>query len=327
MRRTLIGLLFVLHGLAHAGAGMWAADRGPAAIVTPLWAAAMLGFVAAGFGLLGMPGLHRRWEALSVTAVAASLVLLLFFGHLAFAVGLLLDAAVLVVGLQWGEACDCAMAARPAHPLRLRAWTALGWAFLAYAGAVVALRPWYLTWGTTPDERMMALPGDGLVPEAHYRMDHAITIHASADAVWPWLAQMGQDRGGFYSYDELERLVGADIHNANELVPAWQQRDTGDLVRAVPADWMGGRFGRDIGWRVAHLDPGRAIVLQNWGAFVVRPIDARTSRLQIRLRGDGTPTVRGALLGPLGLLVFEPAHFIMERGMMRGIKERAERIA
>ena len=83
MRRTLIGLLFVLHGLAHAGAGMWAADRGPAAIVTPLWAAAMLGFVAAGFGLLGMPGLHRRWEALSVTAVAASLVLLLFFGHLA----------------------------------------------------------------------------------------------------------------------------------------------------------------------------------------------------------------------------------------------------
>ena len=70
--------------------------------------------------------------------------------------------------------------------------------------------------------------------------------------------------------------------------------------------------------------PGRAIVLERWGAFVLEPVDANTTKLHIRLRGEGTPTVASSLLAPVGLLVFEPAHFIMERGMMLGIKRRAE---
>ena len=324
MRRALVGTLFILHGLAHAGAGMWAADRGPVWVVTPLWGVAMVGFVAAGFGLLGVPLLRRRWEQIAAAAAVSSVMLLGLFGSLALMLGLAIDVAVLVAGLRWGEVVCERGTRRPHRRLLARLGYATAAGFLVYLTALVALRPWHMQWGTTAEERMMALPGDGLVPDAHYRMDHAITIHAPAAEVWMWLVQIGQDRGGFYSYERLERMAGARVHNADRIVPAWQQRATGDLVRAVPPDWMGGRFGREIGWRVAELEPGRALVLENWGAFVVRPLDARSARLHIRLRGAGAPTVAGAALAPFGLLLFEPAHFIMERGMMLGIKRRAE---
>ena len=71
--------------------------------------------------------------------------------------------------------------------------------------------------------------------------------------------------------------------------------------------------------------PGRAIVLEGWGAFVLVPTDQRTTRLLIRLRGPGTPSLQSVALSPLGVLGFEPAHFIMERRMLLGIKDRAER--
>jgi hypothetical protein len=327
MRRALVGTLFVLHGLAHAGAGMWAADRAPVWVITPLWGVAMVGFVAAGFGLLGVPLLRRRWEQIAAIAAVSSVMLLGLFGTLQLMLGLAIDVAVLVAGLRWGEVVTLGGVQRPHRRVLARLGYAAAGTFILYLTTVVALRPWHMRWGTTADERMMALPGDNLVPDAHYRMDHAVTIHAPAAEVWMWLVQIGQDRGGFYSYDKLERMVGARVHNTDRIVPEWQQRAQGDLVRAVPPDWMGGRFGREIGWRVAEIEPGRALVLENWGAFVVRPIDERTSRLHIRLRGEGTPTLAGAALAPLGLLGFEPAHFIMERGMLLGIKERAEAVA
>ena len=170
----------------------------------------------------------------------------------------------------------------------------------------------------------MSLPGDELVPEAHYRMDHAVVVHAPADSVWPWVVQIGQDRGGFYSYDGLERLIGDDVRNADRIHPEWQERRVGDLVRATQRGYLGGRLGSDLGWRVAQLEPGRALVLENWGAFVVIPVDEHTSRLHVRLRGPGTPSLLGVVLGPANLLVFEPAHFIMERRMLLGIRDRAE---
>jgi hypothetical protein len=229
---------------------------------------------------------------------------------------------VLVIAVRWGEH----ETAGPRHGSRaLRAaGHAAGIAFLAYASAAVLLRPWHTRWGATDAERAMRLLGDELVPEAHYRMDHAITIQAPADSVWPWLVQIGQDRAGFYSYDALERAIGDDIHNADRIHPEWQTIGLGDLVRAAQPDYLGGRLGPDVGWRVVALDPGRGFVLENWGAFVVRPVDERTSRLHVRMRGEGRPTVLGTLLGPFNLLVFEPAHFIMERGMLLGIRARAE---
>ena len=212
----------------------------------------------------------------------------------------------------------------PARSHRHRIASALGTAMIVYTAIVISARPWYMHWGTSRDERDIPLPGDSLVAVANYRSDHAITIRAPADSVWPWLAQLGQDHGGFYSYDRLERLFGDDVHNADRIHPEWQTVQPGDLVRAVQPDYLGGRLGSDVGWLVAEVVPGRALVLQGWGAFVVRPIDSATTRLHIRIRGDGEPRFLSAAVGPLGLLVFEPAHFIMERKMLLGIRARAE---
>lgn len=132
-----------------------------------------------------------------------------------------------------------------------------------------------------------------------------------------------KDRAGFYSYDWLERLFGDDVRNADRIHPEWQTLREGDLVRAAQPGYFGGLFGRDIGWRVARLEPGCVLVLDGWGAFILQPIDGGT-RFTVRTPGAGEPNV---LLAPLGLLLFEPAHFIMERRMLLGVKERAERAA
>jgi hypothetical protein len=195
---------------------------------------------------------------------------------------------------------------------------------MTYSGALIVLRPWYSSWGTTRSERQMVMIGDPPLGESHYRIDHAITINAPVDSVWAWLVQIGQDRAGFYSYDWLERAFGADIRNASFIMPAWQDRRVGDTVRAVQPTYLGGVLGSDLGWKITQIEPGRAMVLENWGAFVVEPIDSSRTRLHIRTRGAGTPTVKGIALSPISLLTLEPAHFIMERGMLLGIKKRAE---
>jgi hypothetical protein len=76
---------------------------------------------------------------------------------------------------------------------------------------------------------------------------------------------------------------------------------------------------------VTQVVPGRALVLEGWGSFVLQPVDDSTTRILARTRGSGTPSFLGVTLSPLNLLVFEPAHFIMETGMLKGIKARAER--
>ena len=328
--RFVIGFLLVLQGLAHAAAGTWAASEASAWFVTPAWAAAMLGFMAGGFGAWGAAPFARRWRPLVIVGAVGSLLLLMFgtVGVPLFALGLAVDVALVVTALEWSTDDDARAARAPRAPhIRARVGAALAMLCVAYVGAVLVARPWHVRWGTTAAERMMPLPGDDLVPEARYRMDHAITIAAPADRVWPWVAQVGQDRAGFYSYDRLERLIGDDIRNADRIHPEWQQRAVGELVRAAQPDYLGGRLGRDLGWRVLRFDPPRALVLEDWGAFVVRPQPDGTTRLHIRLRGEGRPSVAGVVFGPLNLLVFEPAHFIMERGMLRGIAARAERSA
>jgi hypothetical protein len=324
MKRSLIGLLLIVHGLAHAGAGVWAAGVGPLWIVTPLWGIAMLGYMGAGFGVLRVRGLATWWREVLAAATAASYLLIVLFAPSALYGGIAIGAVLFVAAIRYGGTDPVATSAPP--PLRAGVVRALALVWLAYATAVVAFRPMYLHWGTTPVERAMSLPGDQRVLNPTYRVDHAITIRAPANAVWPWLAQLGQDRGGFYSYAWLERMVGDHITNADRIHPEWQRRAVGDLVRATQPDYLGGRLG-DLGWRVAELDSGRAIVLENWGAFVVHPVDGRTTRLIVRTRGAGTPSLRATVLGPLSVFVMEPAHFIMQRGMLRGIRDRAERVA
>ena len=103
MRRTLIGWLFILHGLAHSALGFWAASLGPAWVVTPLWWIAQVGFVAAGAGLIGVDGLRRVWAPLVFVAGLSSIGLFNLYGHLALSIGLVLDVFLIAVGLQWGE--------------------------------------------------------------------------------------------------------------------------------------------------------------------------------------------------------------------------------
>ena len=194
----------------------------------------------------------------------------------------------------------------------------------AYAGAALFARPWMDGWGSVPEERALHLPGDDLVPDAE-QQTHAITIDAPPDAVWPWLVQMGQGRAGFYSHDRLERLFGAAITNADEIHPEWEQLGVGDLVRTyrpVP------RF-EPLGWLVAVVDPPRTLVVHeperrgvinsSW-AFVLERDGAGTrllSRWRFRRRGLAHSTFKR--------LVFDPAHFVMETGVLHGLKARAER--
>jgi len=331
MRRGLLATLLLLHGLSHANVGVWAFANGPDWFITALWGAAMLGYFAAGFGLLGVRFLRIRWKQSLTIATLASIALLVMFGHGIALLGIYIDLIILVLVLEIDQRIvdrELVMAATSAskgfrHPWSRRLANGMSVFALVYGAAVVAFRPVYVRWGTTPAERSRALPGDEREPNPGYRVDHGITIHAPASAVWPWLAQLGQGRGGFYSYDWLERAVGDDIHNADRIHPEWQTRNEGDLVRAVQPDYLGGRFGKDVGWRVVKLQPERVISLGGWGSFILQPAGGRT-RLIVRTRGAGKPNVP---LAPIGLLVFEPAHFIMERAMLLGIKERVERQA
>jgi hypothetical protein len=192
-----------------------------------------------------------------------------------------------------------------AHLLRLL--VALGAAFPWVH--LVLVRPWMARWGATDAERRTPLPGDELIPEPAYQLTRAVTVRAPAAAVWPWLAQIGQARGGFYSYDWLENLAGCAIHSADRIHPEWHLR-VGDAVGLMPVPGFGPR--------VAAVEPGRALVLAGWGTFAVEPVDATTSRLIARAR---QPRGVGQIVYALAL---EIPHFVMERRMLLGIKARAE---
>jgi hypothetical protein len=183
-------------------------------------------------------------------------------------------------------------------------------------------RPWLSRLLSSAAELRAEMPGDDVVPNPHYTVQHAISIRGTPADIWPWLVQLGQDRGGFYSYAWLERAVGDHITNADRIHPEWQTLREGDLVRATQPDYFGGMFGEDIGWRIELLEPERVLTLGGWGSFILQPAANGETRLIVRTRGAGKPNVA---LAPFGMLVVEPAHFIMERAMLRGIKQRVER--
>lgn len=340
--RRLLGIAALLHALAHSGVGMWA--QGPVWLVTTLWFVAMCGWLATALALLGQMPVRFEARVSAVAATVASVVLARLVGTMPFTLaGLAINA--ILVALTWrvltqqhrqatarlfddsGSLSDASGAVpNAAAGGRRRFGRATGRALLLYTAMLILARPLTIRWGTTAEERATALPGDEVqAPGGRYRIEHAVTINAPAGDVFAWLAQIGQDRGGFYSYEWLERAFGVDVHNADSLVPAWQQRKVGDLVRAVQPRYLGGRFGDSLGWRITRFDPGRVMILKNWGSFVVVPLDSAQVRLIARTLGDGTPSFLALPFTPLGMMGFEPAHFIMQRGMLLGIKERAER--
>ena len=160
-----------------------------------------------------------------------------------------------------------------------------------------------------------ARQGDELHPGPTGHSTQAITIQAPPEVVWQWLVQIGQDRAGFYTYTWLENLVGADIHNSNEIRPEWQTLSVGDMWRVVPHDYLGD-VGKEAGFRVLAIEDGHALVLEVMGTFVLVPVDGNTTRLLVR--GEAPPA------NVLMRMVMEPIVFSMARPMLLGLKARAE---
>jgi hypothetical protein len=193
---------------------------------------------------------------------------------------------------------------------------------LVIAGTILTsplTRAWYSKWGATENEVNMSLPGDNQVPNPELESTRAISIAAPAEKIWPWLVQMGQGRGGLYTYERLENLVGCDMHNADRILPDHQQLKVGDKIRLVPE-------GSDLYFIVSTIEPGRAIILAGddppttWG-FVLAPIDENTTRLIVRWRQGYKPTPGNVIMWRL---FTDPITFVMERKMLQGIKVRAE---
>lgn len=198
---------------------------------------------------------------------------------------------------------------------------------LAGAGAAYMLlaRPRHLRWGATDQESGGPLPGDDLLANPDLTATRAVTVRASAAEVWPWIAQLGQGRGGFYSYDFLENLVGCQMHSAERIVPEWQTPEVGDQVKLHP----------DVPLEVAVVEPGGALVLRGgvpmgdtpppydftW-AFVLREQPDGTTRLLSRERYAYTKWWTPLLVEPV-----EAVSFVMSQKMLRGIRDRAQRTA
>jgi hypothetical protein len=198
--------------------------------------------------------------------------------------------------------------------------------WLAIAALIVGLsvlyalviRPYHMRWGATDQEIAMALPGDTYIPADAAVSTRAITIHAPTTTVWAWLVQTGQNRGGgWHSYDWLENLFAADMHEVDRIDPQWQQLRVGDTMFFH----AGGATNPVMVAPVTLVESERALVLGAGWSFVLQPIDANTTRLIVRY-----PMKPDEFLNPvLSFGVFEPAHFVMESGMLLGIKRRAER--
>jgi hypothetical protein len=210
---------------------------------------------------------------------------------------------------------------------RRRRRAALLLAGVAATSAAWTARYALLHWGSTTAETEEQLPGDELLPEAKHVLTRAITIDAPPAEVWPWLAQLGQGRGGLYSYDWLENLVGCDMHSADRIEAQWQSLEVGDEVRLHP----------EVALTVASVAPGDHLVLRpgplrasggsppdglpfdyTW-TFVVRRSPGLRTRLIVRERYEPLVGWAGPAVEALAIV-----SAVMGIKMLRGIKGRAE---
>jgi hypothetical protein len=196
------------------------------------------------------------------------------------------------------------------------------------AGLIVFGRRRINRWGATDDEAAGALAGDNNVPAPRLGYTRAVSIDARPEVVWPWLAQIGHDRGGLYSYDWLENLFGCDMHSATTILAEHQHLDVGMEVALGPEGYPS--------FEVQAVDPPHHLVLtaaepaeRATGAGQSPSNVQATWQWTLRAEGDGTRLiVRQRLSCPNAMLpmwlVVEPIGFVMEQKMLRGIKARAE---
>jgi len=198
------------------------------------------------------------------------------------------------------------------------------------AGALVA--GWLLLqrrlhrWGATAAELTAALPGDQIVQRPRLAYTQAITIQAPPAAVWPWLVQMGDSRGGLYSYDWLENLMGCNMHSADRIIPELQNLQIGDMIKIAPP---GGPSVREIEPNrylllAAHVDENGQYMAQTW-VFCLEPVGSGATRLITRSHIDyGPPSVLNWFMWDA---FGDKGGVVMQRKMLLGIKQRAEATA
>jgi hypothetical protein len=198
--------------------------------------------------------------------------------------------------------------------MRLRLFVILTLALLYW----FPLRRWFARWGTTPDDLTRVMIGDTAIVNPTHSATHAVTVDAPPDNIWPWLVQMGYQRGGLYSYDWLDRLFGfLDRPSADRVLPEFQHLAVGDKILLGPREEL----------TVTALEPSRALVLSydahdlEWvWQFGLYPLDKNRTRLVTR----GTERFPDTVGARLGMLIMEPAAFVMTRRMLLGLKQRAE---
>jgi len=170
-------------------------------------------------------------------------------------------------------------------------------------------------------EKSETLAGDELIPAPIESLTHAITIHRKVGDVWPWLAQMGATRGGWYSYDAIDN---GGYPSAARIIPELQHLAVGMVFPALPGIHEGflllayeANRHLVLGWRSPSGE-----LLATW-AFVLREVEGGSTRLIVRVRGAqgypfyGMPRWLGRRIIPLG-------HFVMQRKQLLGIAARAE---
>ena len=244
----------------------------------------------------------------------------------------------------WGTAAHHVMEARQLRNLAARAEGRLprdsvrdvGSGIAGAVGIVVDLLTPFLRgvrnyWGLDRATAERTYPGDELVSEPRWMWTHGVEIDAPPEAVWPWVAQIGADRGGFYSYQWLENLAGCEVKNAERVHPEWELR-AGDALRLHP---------RVPPLEIVNVDRGRAIVAYGrpderaraegrpWASvtwlFFVEPLPNGRSRFISRFRSDSSDDLASRI--QLGPWVTESVGFVMDRKMLLGVKARAERTA
>jgi hypothetical protein len=176
-----------------------------------------------------------------------------------------------------------------------------------------------LTWGATPEEAAGVWPGDEILPEPNLMWTHGITIHAPLEKTWPWIIQIGDTRGGFYSYTFVENLVAGKnlYHNADRIVAEWQNPKQGETIIDI---MLAIKDYQPDAWMLAEsTDTLNEMGLRwTWG-WNLSAIDAQNTRMVIRMRIQGD-----MITNPLATFFVNVGGFVMEQNMMQGIKLRAE---
>ncbi len=186
--------------------------------------------------------------------------------------------------------------------------------------AVIVLTPWMDRWGATNEEIAATFPGDELLAQPASFVNRAITIKAAPEQIYPWIVQLDAKKGGWYSYTLLEGMLRCPMVNADRIHPEWQNLQVGDEVnmcktQPAPPPYI-----------VAQIHPNRAVVLghQENGKwvdmyqFVIVPQQDGTSRLILRTRTNAVGGFWTAI---------HPGVFVMEYGLLHGVKARAEALA